>query len=98
MSNLSLSQCENVFISCTLLKNTFPVFEFIIGRIKNVFHVGIPVIPEAVLVNNPEMMDHPPAVGNSSGHQNLSSSTGPIPDSGKMQMIHFTQRILQSNP
>ncbi|XP_036018033.1 uncharacterized protein Bend2 [Mus musculus] len=53
-----------------------------------VYHnFGIPVIPEAVLVNNPEMMDHPPAVGNSSGHQNLSSSTGPIPDSEIKEVV-----------
>uniref|UniRef100_A0A8C6MT27 BEN domain containing 2 n=1 Tax=Mus spicilegus TaxID=10103 RepID=A0A8C6MT27_MUSSI len=53
-----------------------------------VYHnFGIPVIPEAVLVNNPGMMDHPPAVGNSSGHQNLSSSTGPIPDSEIKEVV-----------
>lgn len=77
-----------MFISCTLF-NTFLVYEFIIGGIENVFFVDIPVIPEVVLVNNPETINHPPAIRNSSGHQNLPSSTGSATDSGKMQMIHL---------
>eukprot|EP00073_Rattus_norvegicus_P041824 XP_008771435.1 PREDICTED: BEN domain-containing protein 2 isoform X1 [Rattus norvegicus] len=43
-----------------------------------VYHnFGIPVIPEAVLVNNPETVNYPPSTANTSGHQNLFSSTGP---------------------
>lgn len=82
MSNFRLSQCESVFISCILLKDSFAMHEFVIGSHKIVFLVDLPVIPEAVLGNNAETVNYPPAMGNVNGQQN--SSIMPAPDSGEL--------------
>ncbi|XP_031239459.1 BEN domain-containing protein 2 [Mastomys coucha] len=85
--NLEIPEITEIILTSDMIMNK-PTFEGNQQDDPPVSHnFGIPVIPEADLVSSSETMKYPPAVGNNSGHQNLFSSTGPVPDSEIKEVI-----------